>query len=383
VGDQRPGPARERPAVSHCPALTVRLEQATPCPLDVAFDVPHGAVLAIFGASGSGKTTLLRAIAGLHRPASARITCGAATWDDTSAGVRVPPHQRRVGYVPQDYALFPHLDVREHVAIALAHVPSADRRARVDALLALAHLDGLGERRPNALSGGQRQRVALARALARDPAVLLLDEPFAALDGELRESLRRELVSLQQATGVATVLVTHDCDDVARLATHVVVLAGGRVATSGTVEELACSNALAAHSPRWDPAAVYDARVLGHDPERQLTRVGHRGLEFEIPIVAASIDETVRLRIPARSVVLAVRRPEGLSLHNAIAATVIEIQPAAHAALRIVRLGAGDARLLALVTADAVSNLRLETGRPVQALVKSVAIDAWLPGLGA
>ena len=162
--------------------LSVALRQAGPIPLDVEFTCHSGEVLAIFGPSGSGKTTILRSAAGLYRPAHASIRSGADTWSDTERGTFVPPYRRAVGFVFQDYALFPHLTAAGNVMTALGHRPRGERRDRAEALLNLVHLGGHSAKRPNELSGGERQRIALARALAREPAVLLLDEPFAAVD---------------------------------------------------------------------------------------------------------------------------------------------------------------------------------------------------------
>jgi molybdate transport system ATP-binding protein len=345
-----------------------------PFALDFEFEAPAGSITALFGPSGSGKSTVLRAIAGLQSMDVARVSCGGATWTDTAAGVAVPPHRRPVGFVFQDYALFPHLTVREQLALSLGHRPAAERPARIDSLLQLVQLQELGDRHPAALSGGQQQRAALARALARDPAVLLLDEPFAAVDWALRESLRRELVRLQRTLSLTVVLVTHDFEDVAKLASHLVVLEGGAVTASGSVETLTGRNAVPGVSGWREPAVALDA---AHESERQLTVIAAGDLRLEVPAVAAPVGAPVRIQLAAREVILASRRPEGLSLHNVVEAEVLAIEPASHPALRLVHLRVGATRLLSLVTADAERKLELAPGKPVLALVKAVAIEAF------
>jgi molybdate transport system ATP-binding protein len=357
--------------------LQVRLRQSTPFPLSVEFTAPAGSVTALFGPSGSGKSTVLRAIAGLHPLHDARIHCGSRCWNDTATGTRLPAHHRPVGFVFQDYALFPHLTVREQLALALGHRARAERPARVAALLELARLDGLADRRPAALSGGEQQRVAIARALARDPEVLLLDEPFAAVDWGLRESLRRELVALQRQMSLTVVLVTHDFEDVAKLASHLVVLEHGAIVASGTVTELTSRDAVPGIAGWREPAAALDARVAVQDATRQLTVLEANGLRLQVPTVAAPAGATVRIQVAAREVILASRRPEGLSVHNVLEARVLEVTPAAHEALCLVHLQVGSTRLLSLVTADAVRGMRLEPGAPVLALVKAVAVEAF------
>ncbi len=204
--------------------------------LDVDFQVPAG-VTALFGPSGAGKTLTLRAVAGLVRPPEGRIVAGDRVLLDTAAGVEVPTRRRRVGYLFQQYALFPHMDVADNVAFGLDG-PPGPRRERVEQLLELVGLPGFGDRRPRDLSGGQQQRVALARALAPSPELLLLDEPFSALDGRTRRRLREELLRIHRATGVPLVLVTHDLPEVRQLAGEVVLLDGGRVLRTGPVEEV-------------------------------------------------------------------------------------------------------------------------------------------------
>jgi molybdate transport system ATP-binding protein len=186
--------------------------------------------VALVGPSGAGKTTALRAIAGLLRPARGRISLGDSTWFDAERRIDLPPEDRSVGFVFQHYALFPHLTVRQNVAFA--------GRDRADAMLDRFRLRHLGEARPGSLSGGERQRVALARALARDPAVLLLDEPMAALDPETRNHVRAELGDLLAELRLPAILVTHDYLDAATLAERIGVLRDGRLLQTGTASEL-------------------------------------------------------------------------------------------------------------------------------------------------
>jgi molybdate transport system ATP-binding protein len=197
--------------------------------LELAFDVSH--TVALVGPSGGGKTSVLRVVAGLVEPRRGRVMLGQKRWLDTEQGVSLPPEQRRVGLVFQDYALFPHLNVRGNVAFG------AEGRS-VDALLERFRIAHLAAARPDELSGGERQRVALARALARDPAVLLLDEPLAALDAHTKSEVRHELAELLRELGLPTLLVTHDYEDAAALADEVGVLVEGHLRQFGTPAEL-------------------------------------------------------------------------------------------------------------------------------------------------
>ena len=218
--------------------LQVRLRQATPIPLAVEFSCDEGELLALIGLSGSGKTTTLRSIAGLYSPRDALVRCNGAVWLDTQHGINLPPHRRPVGLVFQTYALFPHMTSLGNVAVALQHRPAKERVERARELLALVHLAGLEERRPAALSGGQQQRVAVARALAREPAVLLLDEPFSAVDRPTRRKLHAELAELRQSVRIPIVLVTHDVDEAEALADRLCVIDLGETLQTGRPTEL-------------------------------------------------------------------------------------------------------------------------------------------------
>ena len=199
-------------------------------------EVPAGAFFAVLGASGCGKSTLLRVLAGFESADRGCVRIGEAVVDD---GVRrVAASRRRVGHVPQEGALFPHLDVAGNIAFGL---PRGERRrggARVAELIASLGLDGLERRRPHELSGGQQQRVALARALAPRPTVVLLDEPFSALDPDLRDKTRTDIRAALRTLGTTTILVTHDQDEALSLADHVALLRDGRIAQSGTPRDL-------------------------------------------------------------------------------------------------------------------------------------------------
>lgn len=355
--------------------LSVTLRQSSPIPLDVDFSCGAGEVLAIFGPSGSGKTTILRSIAGLHRPVDGVVRSGGDTWTDTAAGTFAPPHQRAVGFVFQEYALFPHLTAAGNVMTALGHRPRAERRARAERLLAQVHLSSHADRRPAELSGGERQRVAVARALAREPAVLLMDEPFAAVDRDVRRRLQDEIDAIRHSIDVPIVLVTHDFEDVVRLATHLLILEGGRGVACGTLTDLTSRPDLPWVRNAAGLGSVFDAGVSRLLPARGLVelRVG----DATLLISDRSLTEgaRIRVRVPAREVILAVRPPEGVSLHNVLSGTVtsVHIDPAFDHA--IVQVAVGSLLLLAEVTHDAVTTLGIAQGRPIHALVKSVSIE--------
>jgi molybdate transport system ATP-binding protein len=215
--------------------------------------------VALMGPSGAGKTSVLRAVAGLLRPERGRIALGDDTWLDTARRIDLPPERRRVGLVFQEYALFPHLSVRANVAFG--------GRERAAELLERFGIAGLADARPAAISGGERQRVALARALARDPGVLLLDEPLSALDAHTRSRVRQELRELLGDLGLPTLIVTHDFEDAAALADRVGVLVDGRLLQVGAPGELVAA-----------PADPFVARFTGANLLRGVARVAANGL---------------------------------------------------------------------------------------------------------
>jgi molybdate transport system ATP-binding protein len=346
-----------------------------PIPLDVEFTCAPGEVLAIFGPSGSGKTTILRSIAGLTTPSHALVRSGTETWTDTGTDTRRPPHRRPVGFVFQEYALFPHLTALGNVMTALGHVERARRRYRAEALLALVHLSDRGSRQPHQLSGGERQRVALARALAREPAVLLLDEPFAAVDRGVRRRLQDEIDALRRTLDIPLILVTHDFEDVVRLATHVLVLERGRRHAYGAVTDLLSRPDVGFLRDAIGLGSVFDAVVAKAHVDRGLLELAFDGGALLAPMRDIPIDTTVRVRVPAREVILATLPPEGLSLHNVLTGTVRAVHGEPGTDQVVVQIAVGNVLVLAEVTRDAVRRLNVAAGLRLHALIKSVSIE--------
>jgi molybdate transport system ATP-binding protein len=205
-------------------------------PLDAAFDleIRNGEFLTLFGPSGAGKTTLMRLIAGLERPDSGTIEVDGEAWFDASKKINLPPQKRSIGFVFQDYALFPTMSVRDNLLFA---AENTEEKKNVDLLLELTELTNLAHRLPATLSGGQKQRVALARALVRHPKILLLDEPLSALDPSMRQKLQDELTLLHKRLGITTVLVSHDIAETVKLSDRLASVESGKIVQIGNPME--------------------------------------------------------------------------------------------------------------------------------------------------
>ncbi len=327
---------------------------------------PH--VLVLFGPSGSGKTTILRCLAGLERPAHGRIAFAGQTWFDAEAGVQIPPQSRAIGYLFQDYALFPHLSVAGNIAFALRGGDAKACERRVRELLDLLQLRGLEDRLPAQLSGGQQQRVALARVLARRPQLLLLDEPLSALDAPTREQVRGELRGLLRGQGIPTVCVTHDWVEVLALADEVAVLGGGRVLQVGPPDEVFSRPAGA------DVAAIVGVEtvVAGKIVERvdDLAALDVGGVRLWA-VDARGQGGECYLCIRAEDVTLEIGTRPNSSARNHLAGRVTEVRPAGPVSHVAVDCGFV---LTALVTRQAAQDLNLKPGTPVTATVKASAV---------
>jgi molybdate transport system ATP-binding protein len=337
--------------------------------LHVEFEVPSTGFTAVSGPSGCGKTTLLRTIAGLEPGAHGRISVGGEPW--LTPERRVPTHRRAVGYVFQQAALFPHLDVRGNLLFGRARRHDGRPALAFDEVVDLLGLPRLLDRDVAGLSGGERQRVAIAQALLSSPRVLLMDEPMAALDRASRQTLLPYLEALQRALDIPVLYVTHALDEVARLADAMLLIQAGRLTASGPVDELLTRLDLPMAHGR-EAGAVIRARISGQDEADRLTRLEFSGGELWVPRVELPPGTPVRLRILSRDVSLSLQPPGGSSIINGFAARVVDVADAGPAEV-MVRLRAGDETLLTRVSRRAQRLLAIEPGRELYAQVKSVA----------
>lgn len=275
----------------------------TPIALDAELSCGGGQLLALVGPSGSGKSTLLRMIAGLTRPDQGRIECAARCWFDSELRTWLSPQQRRVGFVPQHYGLFPHMSALANVMAGLHELVPSEREARARRWLEKVHLRGLEERRPAELSGGQQQRVALARALVREPSILLLDEPFSAVDRATRETLYIELAELKRELELPIVMVTHDLNEALLLADRMTLLADGRTLQSGVPRELVAQPVNETAARLVGVRNLFDGEVLRHDETLGFTWIKAGDLELACPIDAARRPgDRVRWMVPTNGV---------------------------------------------------------------------------------
>ena len=325
-------------------------------------------VTVLFGPSGCGKTTALRALAGLLRPDQGMIQYHDETWFDSQQEVDRSPQLRQVGFLFQDYALFPHLTVESNIGYGLRRAPREQRESRVSDLLKRFGLNELAGRHPRQLSGGQQQRVALARALANRPRLLLLDEPLSALDDPLRRELREELRELISEFTIPVVMVTHDRYEAMALADQLVVMESGRVLQTGTVEEVFSR-----------PADTAVARIVGTETvvrgtveaiEGGLATVAV-GAERLVAVAPQKSCRNIHVCIKGEDVMLQRGASGDQSVRNRFSAHVKSIVP--EGPLLRVHLDCGFS-LSALVSRSACEELHLQVGDPITACVKAASI---------
>jgi molybdate transport system ATP-binding protein len=339
--------------------------------LDVDLEAGDRSVLVLVGESGSGKSTLLRLLAGLLMPEAGSITLGGEVLFDGANGVMVPPESRAIGYVAQDYALFPHLTVFENVAFGLraSRVASGPLHARVDAALRRTGVIDLARRRPHELSGGQQQRVAIARAIVLQPRLLLLDEPLSALDLKTRQGIRGELRRLLAELPCVTVYVTHSPTEAMAFGQRIAVLEDGRISQQGSRDDL-----------MRHPRSAYVAAFLGVNFLRGALAVPRAPdaariatAEGEIALAEPGAESDVALVVHPREIILSREHPTG-SARNVFAGTVEEIVPEPPAGEHVRVLLATRPPLVAEVTKASVETLGLAPGQHVFASFKATGV---------
>ena len=337
--------------------------------LDVELAAPPGITI-LFGASGAGKTTLLDCIAGLLRTDEGRIAVGERVLDDSASRTFVPPAARRIGYVFQDLALFPHLTVAENIAYGLARFPASERRGRVRDILERWRIPSLAGRRPAQISGGERQRVALARALVNEPCALLLDEPLAALDAPTKSALLIDLRAWNQARRIPVLYVTHSREEVFALGERVLLLEDGRIKAQGTPYEVL-------ETPRRETVAqlagfenIFDATVVEtHAGAGTMTcRLAGGEARIEAPLIRVAPGAAVRLALRAGDVLLATAPPEKISARNILRGRIRSLEQRDITVVARVDCGA---TFEVHLTPGARDTLRLEAGTPVWLVIKT------------
>jgi molybdate transport system ATP-binding protein len=337
--------------------------------LDVAFALEKGITI-LFGPSGAGKTTLLDCIAGLADPDQARIVAGDRVLFDSGEGINLSPTERKIGYVFQELALFPHLSVEANVAYGLDGLKAHDRKQRVAEALESLGISELRGRRPAELSGGERQRVALARALVTQPSVLLLDEPLAGLDMPVRMKIAEDLRRSIQELPVPVLYVTHSRDEVFMLGERMLMLERGKIIAEGTPHQVMSA-------PRSETVAqlagfenVFDAQVTSIHEERgtMTCKVGEAKVELETPLVRAEVGSKLRVGISAGDVLLATSAPVGLSARNILPGKLLSLWQRDMIVVARVDCGVEMSVHLTLAARD---SLQLSPGRPVWLIVKT------------
>ncbi|MGH6762439.1 MAG: molybdenum ABC transporter ATP-binding protein [Phyllobacterium sp.] len=341
-------------------------------PVEASFSAEKG-ITALFGHSGAGKTTILKMLAGTLSPREGRIAIGPHVLFDSAQGINLPPEKRRIGYVFQDARLFPHLSVRRNLTYALWAGRRSPGRS-FDEVVALLGIGHLLERKPSTLSGGERQRVAIGRALLSNPALLLFDEPLSSLDHNKRQEILPYIERLRDESGIPIIYVSHEVDEVARLADTLVVLSGGKLVAKGPAASVFSRTDLGAAFTRDEASALLEGHVTGIDAAYGVAFVDLHGHVFQVSQGGLAEGMDVRLRVRARDVSLARKAPSEISIRNILPVRVSSITngdgPDAQVALNF-----GDQLIFARLTRKSIAELHLAAGDDVFALVKAVSTD--------
>jgi molybdate transport system ATP-binding protein len=341
--------------------------------LDVVMEIPPGITI-VFGPSGAGKSTLLDCIAGLLKPDSGRIEINGEVLLDVERRVYMPPANRKIAYVFQSLALFPHMTVEQNVAYGLTDMPAPQRASRVKSMLEAFRVEELAKGKAGEISGGEQQRVALARSLATSPRVLLLDEPLTALDEGLKKSIMEDLRRWNEAQNIPILCVTHSRAEVDALGEGVIVLDQGKIIGTGTPHEVLdaprrSSLAQASGFENLFSGVVTELRETDGVMRVQLVR---GACEIETPLGNAAVSTAVRLAIRAGDILLATERPYGLSARNVIAGKIISLEQRGTMFIAQVSANADGAVVFTVhLTLGSKRTLELEVNLPVWLVLKT------------
>jgi molybdate transport system ATP-binding protein len=342
--------------------------------LNVRFELPSPGVVALFGPSGCGKSSTINIIAGLLEADRGEVTLDDTVLLDTRRDIHVAAERRRIGYVFQDSRLFPHLSVAANLRYAQSRAIGTPY-VSIEAVTSMLGLAPLMQRRTHRLSGGERQRVAIGRALLSQPRLLLLDEPLASLDRERREELLPYLESLRDQLSIPMVYISHDFEEVLRLATHIVLMESGTVVAQGSIGEMSLHRRLRALVGPEAVGAIIDGEVLGADAASGMTRVRVGDGELKVQACGMAAGATVRVQLLARDIIVSTQMPQHLSVRNSLRGIITAVTgDDAHTDL--IAIDIGGTEVLARVTKAATRELALEPGMAAWALVKSVSLRA-------
>jgi len=339
--------------------------------LDLDLSLPTTGVTALYGPSGAGKTSLLRLLAGLQRPEAGEVTFRDQVWQ---AGRRfLPPHKRPVGFVFQESSLFDHLSVRRNLAYGMKRAARAPDPAQYDHIIELLGIGPLMDRAPGQLSGGERQRVAIARALLVRPQVLLMDEPMAALDTARKKEILGYLERLKSELNIPLLYVSHNADEVTRLADHLVVLDRGRLRVQGPIRQVLADHDIL-DSLRGEPFTALFGRVISPSTTHRLTEVAVGDTLFRMPRQPVREGQDIRLHLHARDVSIALHRPEDSSILNIFDCRIEAIEEPTPDGQQLVHLRREGTTIQALISAYSCAELQLRPGREVYAQIKALSI---------
>ena len=345
--------------------------------LDAQFSSEAEGIIALFGRSGSGKSTLINVLAGLLRPDRGRVEINERVLFDSNRSIHIPPEQRRLGYVFQESRLFPHYSVHHNLKYGMRRTLKAERHVKFDDVVGVLGIEQLLERKPRTLSGGERQRVALGRALLTSPNILLMDEPLASLDIARKQEVLPFMERLRDHFKIPIIYVSHDMDEIIRLADRLILIDNGKIIALGPIEELTKRLELHSLTGHYEAGTLLIGDITAHDEKFNLTEVKIAAGTFLLPRVESALGTQVRIRVRARDVSLAKTKPRDISQLNIFKGNITKINHDASNSNTpqidvCVDIGIS---LWARVTRRALHDLDLHEGSEVYTLIKSTSID--------